>query len=250
MKNIFFIWLGNNIPAYVNYAINMFKNINLAYNCIFIHYTIKQIEDIYINDNIKTDYDRILKESIVYLFDNIHLIKQRYSYEISSLNYDYKNIRVIQILANIFRTFIINNYTGIYLDCDTFPVKQFDDLLFEKHTFVVNRHSSLSNNSIVVDNYFFGSDMQNSFTKNKIELNDYKTEAKNILQTVPNWQNNIKFKIAQKKFFACKLKFGEFSFNDDFYITHFADGCWRLKNNYIRVQHSLLDDKLQELIYD
>jgi len=38
-----------------------------------------------------------------------------------------KEIRFIQLLSDIYRLRIIQEFGGIYVDCDTFPLKPFDN---------------------------------------------------------------------------------------------------------------------------
>jgi mannosyltransferase OCH1-like enzyme len=62
----------------------------------------------------------------------------------------------IQTLADIFRLAVLNKYGGIYLDCDTYPLKPFDSLLMTKN-FTVARHTY--NNIIIPDSFFMGKDV-------------------------------------------------------------------------------------------
>jgi len=56
---------------------------------------------------------------------------------------------------------LVSTFGGIYVDCDTFPMKPFDDALLQMQQFTVARHydndAKLINKNIGIDNYFFGS---------------------------------------------------------------------------------------------
>jgi mannosyltransferase OCH1-like enzyme len=57
-------------------------------------------------------------------------------------------------LSDVVRVELINEFGGIYLDCDTYPLKSFDDELLNYKTFCVKRHYL---EYINTDNYFMGS---------------------------------------------------------------------------------------------
>ena len=77
------------------------------------------------------------------------------------------------MLADIYRLEILNEFGGIYLDCDTYPLKKFDDKLLEKSFIVQTYINTINNNKVfshvISDNYFIGLD------KN-IKLYNYKQD--------------------------------------------------------------------------
>ena len=221
-KILHFIWLGNQIPSYANFSINAFKTVNPAFEVNFIHYTIKEIEDVVSLSDQELDCNsKILKKTINSIIGKDKLYN-------SILQHCKKsNLRFIQVLSDIYRLEILNQYGGIYLDCDCFPIKSFDEDILQKQ-FIVTRH--LNDNFIVNDNYFIGSNnnVNNIFDKLWDIFDEKNTIRINrILQTENKWWKNINYLILKKKFIECKLKFGESFSNSNFYIDHYAINTWK-----------------------
>ena len=67
----------------------------------------------------------------------------------------------MQVLSDIYRLKLVSEFGGLYVDCDTFPLKPFDDKLLQLKRFMVARHynniASSTENNIGDDNYFLGS---------------------------------------------------------------------------------------------
>lgn len=214
-KIIHFIWIGNYIPAYVNYSINMFQHVNPNFTIHFVTKTIKELELLIDSHNILSiDDDLLYKCAIGILNNNISYI--------NIINHCKKiNLRFIQILTDIYRIELLNYYGGIYLDCDTFPIIPFDNKLLENIGFTVVRH--FYNNYIINDNYFMGCQ------KNGMPYNifDNTPNIKKILQTPKNWWKNINFLKNKRLFFKCELLYGEYSFSNNFYIDHYNSMSWK-----------------------
>lgn len=227
-KILHFIWFGNYIPSFVNFAINNFKNINSDFYIHFIYKTINEIESLIDGISpINNLDDYLLKKCGQAILNNN-------SYYKNTINHCKKiNLKFIQILADIYRLELLNFYGGIYLDCDTFPIKPFDNKLLLNKSFIVVRH--FNNNFIINDNYFIGSQKNNNIDHILWEIYDIsKTkDIFKILLTPKNWQKNITFLINKKKFFECKLQYGDFSFSKDFYIEHYNAMSW--KNNNFKI---------------
>lgn len=239
-KNLFLFWLGDNIPLYINNVINVYKNVNPLFNIIFIYYSLQDIQNIF-NNNIKNTNDKLLKNSIdIILNHNSHyenILNKSYMYMLQHQEVFYgKDIRFIQLLSDIYRMQLINYYGGIYVDCDTFPLKSFDEKILSLTSFSVQRHyNNNASNNIADDNYFIGCQ------KNNININISK-----LLQTNDKWWSNIKYVIRKKKFFDNTLSYNDIQnytdINKDFYIEHYFDGNWKNKNGLIRTQRCFLDN--------
>ena len=222
-KILHFIWFGRNVPKYVHFAINAFQAVNEDFKIHFIYRDIKSVEEIIDDEEkCKNDDDVLLRKC------GLSILNQDELY-INTINHCKKSkLKFIQILSDIYRLDILNYYGGIYLDCDTFPVKKFDQQLMSNNSFIVTRH--YNENIIVNDNYFIGCQKNNdSFDRVLWETykNDSASNIIKILQTQKGWNNNIKFLINKKKFFECKLHFGEYSFSKDFYIDHYNSQSWK-----------------------
>ena len=110
-KQIFFIWLGDNKPNYVDFAVKTFREVNPSFKIDLIEWKIYDIEN---------PKDPLLVESID-----------------SAIKLNRKDRKFIQSVANIYRYTLLRKYGGIYLDCDTFPVRPFDDKLLDHTSFDV-----------------------------------------------------------------------------------------------------------------
>ena len=69
-----------------------------------------------------------ITESINHILNYESSIYKRFIIE-QLTNLYKRNVRFIQLLSDVLRLVIINKYSGIYVDCDTFPIKPFDDKL-------------------------------------------------------------------------------------------------------------------------
>lgn len=204
-KQLFFIWIGNNKPSYVDFAINTFKEVNFDFDINFIH-----IKDI----------DKTNNDDVLYVLDKIKNDKDSLYYKIYNrpwAKYSYKNI--IGKYSNItdcLKFYYVNKYGGIYLDCDTFPVKPFDsDLLSNDYFYGTNQ----SNNNLI-DYYFMGSQ------KGKL-LNIYENpELRGKLFHI-NYPDTNSIHKNKQDFYNCSLKYSH-NINNN-YIIHFFDNTWKKK---------------------
>lgn len=212
-KILHFIWIGNHIPLYAMFSIQSFKKINKTFSIHFLHYTIEQIENI----DVKNDDDYLLQKAI----NGILCKCNKYLNIIQHCKCN--KLLFIQLLSDIYRLEILNFYGGIYLDCDCFPKRPFDDEILSYEQFIVQRH--FSNNSLENDNYFIGTQngkkLWDIFDKSCIK------NTKKIIQTERNWYNNIKYLKLKKKFIDCKLQIGETFSTKDFYIDHYSLKTWK-----------------------
>ena len=126
-KQLFFIWIGKEVPIFVNYCIDAFRNQNQNFCIDLIHYT---------NDDIVNCQDSVINYVKNLIFKSKKGIRNKY--------YEYINHRIaskfnfIQILSDVIRFEYLYYYGGIYLDCDTFPVRPFDDKLLSLTNFAQN----------------------------------------------------------------------------------------------------------------
>lgn len=220
-KILHFIWFGYT-PNYVTFCIQNFKDINPEFKINFVHYTPQQLESIYFTKNINTELDKLIYDvidDILYKTHYSELINQQYEF----LN-RFGNIPFIQLLADIFRVELINRYGGIYLDCDTFPIKPFDDNILSTESFCVvddiyntkekNNYFMGSNKTTFISNYF-SSSLTSLYLTNNYML---KTQMKKPFD----------FQLRRIKFFTTTLKTTDFT-NKTNYIEHYSDFSWGRK---------------------
>jgi len=198
-KRLLFVWLGDNKPNYVDFAINAFKEVNPSFIIDFIHFSDQDVED---SKSYKGNIAKILKPQ------QIDCIKK------DSLDPDYNNRyksfdSVYKIKLSVpLRFSYLYLYGGIYLDCDTFPIKPFDDELLSKNKFICQQNNNKK------DCFFIG----------------YERNCKDkscLLPTRSGYGNNLhkneKYMDLCTKFYNCTLKYGD-HFNDP--NIHYIDHYW------------------------
>ena len=212
-KNLFFIWLGDNKPDYVDYAINAFKEVNPDFQVDLIEYSVEEIENI--ESLQKSIYDVHVRNCVSYILKKSDKI---FRHHVSQF---YRGLRkFIQTIANMLRFEILNHYGGIYLDCDTYPVKPFDTFLLKNKSFCSYAFPSYDPEHRYRDNFFIGKE------RNEHPIYD----CFGIFSTFnvgfykpgkyhPEWEWR------KKLFFDCKLK--DRSENTESYIEHFVDRTWK-----------------------
>lgn len=241
-KQLFFIWLGDKKPDYVDYAINSYKAMNPKFNIEFIRYTI---------DDILNTNDSVLKCCKEYIFQTTKGVKNKY--------YDYISKRIeskfnfIQILSDFLRFELLYYYGGIYIDCDTFPVKPFDDKLMSYNGFsqnvlcMRNKKAEVKNLSddytkyydldfthdiqkyhcyTYTDIYFVG--LRKEYTEDDVVFTTG-ADFKNPLNPpwIRNFDNTPNFKEMRDKFFNKELKLYKTNFFYSQYIMHFPGRKWQ-----------------------
>ena len=220
-KILHFIWFGY-MPNYVNFCIQQFTNTNKDFKINFVHYTPLQLESLYFNKNIITENDALLYKTIDGILNktlyNELVIQQQNFLQL------FGNIPFIQLLADVFRLELLNTYGGIYLYCDIFPIKPFDDYVLSYGNFCVyDTVYGLKEKN----NYFIASTGQNFLT------NYFSPELKpfylsnNYMLKLQN-KKPFDFQIRRIKFFSCKLKMSDFSDSTN-YIEHYSDFSWGRK---------------------
>ena len=186
-KVLWMIWLGDSKPKYSDFSFKIFKEVNPNFTVNFIEWKISDIEN---------PKDEILKNSIE------QTLKYRNENKLNSAR------PFIASLSDTYKFKLISRYGGIYLDCDTFPVRPCDDELLNHTEFYVTL--SRNNNSFIeMDGYFFGkcpSDLIKSYPQNKVFLYPH-TRTDN-----------------------CTLKYGEFYGDERYYINHYHDFTWNPGN--------------------
>ena len=238
-KNIFMIWLGDNVPDYAKFSADAYAKANPAFNVQLIHFTLMQLEDIYSKEN-TVGIEQVLHKSMQVVLQKSNLPKDNMYVKLLAHQKQLygSSVRFVQILSDIFRLMLVSTFGGIYVDCDTFPMKPFDDTLLQLKCFTVSRHynNSLSNdgNNVGDDNYFLGS---------VPGVEDY--QAKLLLQTYNKWWINIPYIHNKKLFYELKLQYKP-NTNQPMYIEHYCDGNWISKNGIIRTQQCMFDIYLKQ----
>lgn len=206
-KNLFFLWFGDNPPTYCEFAVNAFKAVNPDFNVEFIRKSADEI------DNFENSKDKILQAACKYV------IKHRADH----LNF-------FCHVSNRYRVYLIKKYGGIYLDCDTFPVRPFrDGNLLELDTFY--KCTTLKDNGLTIfpDLFHMGSPKYDDIY--------YKCDTKFIYPPHvlycyddKSMKNKMWWNLHQK-FFNCELKYGEtMPDSKGKYIEHFKHLSWKENN--------------------
>lgn len=204
-KNLFFIWFGSK-PKYVDFCVSNFHKINLDFNIKTYFYT---DEDVLLSKQFKGPiYDlvgkKIIEDSIYNTETNDDFLK----------TYHNKDIIYKISLSDRLRYLLIYRYGGIYLDCDTFPIKPFDDELLSLENFCVTQGEDKG------DIFFIGRNKDTNFKDCvKLSTNSHYDKL---------W-NNKKFINMCTKFNNCELVYGDY-FNDP--KEHYIDHYWIRENKY------------------
>ena len=187
-KKLWFIWFGNR-PNYVDFCIKSFRDFNSDYEINFIY-----------KDNLNSlDQCNKIDRDII---ECIEWIKKPSTCKYKELiNYDIRQNHPYNVLlSNILRVSIINKYGGIYLDCDTFPIKPFDDKLLSLNNFC---STTLIKGILYKGRYFFGRDIHSRTDKkmlfptricyDDLFMNDYKSFRNCSLKSVKKPDNNLTY---------------------------------------------------------
>lgn len=217
-KKIFFSWIGD-IRDFVYFSTEIFQKINSDFEVVFKHFTVQYLEDIFNTKDLKnlSTEDKFIKfiSNITYKRLSTHVFKYPRPF--------------IMLFNDYYRVFLLKKYGGIYLDCDTFPIKPFDDKLLSKEYFWSQRKISQDQKKPYVESNFFG--------------------------TIKNRDDNLKFKLLpciheyrktnelQNKFYSCNLKYGEYYGDPEKnYIDHYGCGSW--KKECCKVPKTMMDELL------
>ena len=137
-KNIFLIWFGDQRPILIDEVVAQYKKMNPRWNVEFIWRTKNDV--MYSHDHIMSRCRGYIMQVANRTGSNEH--SERIKCEIEQkLNY-------IQILSDIYRFELLRERGGIYVDCDTWPLKSFDDMGIDGRGF----------NSLVVGEFKFKPD--------------------------------------------------------------------------------------------
>lgn len=151
-KILHFIWIGIK-PLYLNNVITAYKKYNSCFKINLVYYSEHQLYNLYFNKNIKTDIDKICYQ-LIYALINKNKYQELLSQQIIQLSKS-GNIPFIQIFCDILRLELLNIFGGLYIDCDTYPIKSFDDKILNHSRILV--FDKISEVSVYPNNYFIGS---------------------------------------------------------------------------------------------
>lgn len=107
----------------------------------------------------------------------------------------------------------MNEFGGIYLDCDTFPRKPFDEGLLNCDFFIVKRSE---NGGTFRDNFFMGKSLGGESI-----INPYEVDATEISY---EYGKKTELLMKKQKFFDLNLKYEK---QNDGYVYHFENGAWK-----------------------
>ena len=240
-KNLVFVWIGEQIPTYAKFAMQSFKKANPDFNIVLKHIVDwdssndKHVN--YVKTGIKNKNGFFGKFYVRSFFSKFHKLGSKVD----------KNV----MYSDMLRFSVLNDIGGIYLDCDTFPNKPFDDDLL-KHNFFVG-YDTLSSKHWE-DIYMFGM-KPNTISLTDFISDDYACGDFDIWKIFksPYFNYNIvnnfnlykcsNYNTFIKKFYDCDLEYKLNGFNNwDSYIAHFFKRSWNL--NLIPNSMCIADVKL------
>lgn len=208
-KLLHFIWFGDDIPQYAEFSIENFLKVNPDFEINFVTRTIDEINGIKMNGIIENKIDEVISKSI----NRISSSKEDIfvNFQMSTI---YKHgVQFVQILSDVVRLELLNEFGGIYLDCDTFPRKPFDEGLLNCDFFIVKRSE---NGGKFRDNFFMGKSLGCESI-----INPYEVDATEIPY---EYGKKTELLMKKQKFFDLNLKYEK---QNDGYIYHFENGAWK-----------------------
>jgi hypothetical protein len=129
------------------------------------------------------------------------------------------NVRATQILSDIVRAELLNEFGGIYLDCDTFPVAAFPDHLL-RHRFFTTVHGAYGGS--FVDNFFMGK------AADGIDIPDpLNAKGGFLLRHAARGKTTARYLLNRRRFFKDGLRDGEYSFTREYIVDHYQNGGWK-----------------------
>ena len=143
-KQLFFIWIGDIVPSYAKTSINAFKQVNPDFEVTLLHHTDSSLERVWNGSESDPPFKRALER----------VLKGQDSYVQWQASFYGQQLSFNQLLSDVARLEVLNQYGGIYLDLDTFPIARFDDRLLANDFFAVKRKSRGMNQFL--DNFFLG----------------------------------------------------------------------------------------------
>lgn len=214
-KVLWMIWLGDNKPEYVDFSVDVFKNVNPTFTVNYLWYKKEDIERL---GNLESSKIISIETDII-LYNSIKWILKQIKEKDNSLKNNPR--KFIQLLANSFRVSLLNKFGGFYVDCDAFPLRPFDDLFDRIDNFQILQ--SFDGRKIKTDNHF-----QGQIANFKLENYGYN---KNYL--FPPIFNKEQHEKRRELFINLKLKYNKDDYkslcleNKNIYIEHFDLGNWK-----------------------
>ena len=211
-KKLFFIWIGRDIPNYVHFSMNAFKKMNDGFDTELVH-----IPQLFGSNNADViEVKEKLKDvnSIYYKLYNREWKRQNLSHSRKSRDIWF---------TDVFRVHLINKYGGIYLDCDTYPIKPFDNKLLSKRCFKTLSVDVNDRKCKWSDIYFMGSEKNKYSHENasNIECTVFKNNK------IYNKQIPLEFEKNRSNFFNCINDFDTKYCMKNEYILHFKALEWK-----------------------
>ena len=205
-KKLFMIWLGDKVPSYARFSAKAFQQVNPDFEFMFIHRTIQDLEDIWIgkleDKPLKRALDRVLVNEDPY----VKWQREFYGYKPSFL----------QLLADIARLEVLNEHGGIYVDCDSFPIARFDDVLLSHRYFCIKRKGGVGMKCFL-DNFFLGKSNDGSTIEDP-----YSVEGSFLVDHTKRCEATPRFYLLKRKFFSGQLKVGEHVLPARCYVDHYS----------------------------
>ena len=216
-KQIFYIWLGKlDPPENMKWVIKNNQENNPDYKIDFIHY-----KDVFNCDDkllIKCR-DLILQNKEDDPFHGCRIRSKHYKKFLKN--------NILQKICNLYRIELLYNYGGIYLDCDTYCVENFDKLLDNKYFCVKSR--SKDNKITFADNWMLGSEKGAT----NFPCCSYGTlKCKNIIPTNHIiYNDDPKFQEMRLKFENSNLNHNEKYSDKTIFCDHYDRRTWAKYTN-------------------
>lgn len=212
--DVWYVWFGSHVPKYAEFSMSAFRAVNPNVRFNMVHRTAEQLECI-VRGKADCREDSAIRAAAERILAN----DPTDGYVRRQIGLYGDGVRFAQVLADVARVEMVNEFGGIYLDCDTFPISPFPKWMFEADFVSCCRPRP---GGYVKDNYF----MARRPDAQRV-VDPYGCPWETMFWHARWEATSTKFILNRRRFFECSLRPGEFSFSSDIVFDHYQGGSWR-----------------------
>lgn len=233
-KKLHFIWLGDNVPDYYEFAAHAFELENPSFEINRVLYPKGKIESISRlgEDEITNQYDRAMWYAI-----------RHYKSNQEDRVFANKAVKNITEILERFRLYLVSLVGGICIDCDTFPIKPIpDEVLDNDMVGLMHLDNNCSDKGTIgFDTSMFPLEMLYGMKCQQAWSNVYwKAKTKFMFSIYDRHFQDEKlqheFALLRENFFGLTLTKDDiqntsfFDMDERMYFMHFCDFSWNYYN--------------------
>ena len=230
-KNLFFVWFGKELPGNIQFVMDAYAEINPDFDIRLVHEVDPKTSS---NPDIVECFRAIQTDGTLYneMFLNAPHFKGNQFTDKNVFN---------TCFSDVFRLFMINKYGGIYVDCDTFPVRRFDDELLANCSFQCQVKWN-AKSRVQYDMFFMGAKRGGSIFPQWIYDNHPGLHRPVRLPVDDVLENSARRAELLPAFDAGTIRFGQ-SYDDSLYINHFT-GSSHKRHSWVKLCRTRKNEKI------